>query len=704
MRRCLAVFVVLCMVTSSVCYAVCYAASGDNIAPIAVGGGFYTYTRAGSSPSNLIDGNPNTSTNIDLWSSSGSFFVRREFPEPVRVNRVNLVLGASTGLYCLSSNLGTAGSWTSHDVRQGVDIGGGRYEFTWEMDTTAKFWVIQRYAQGSSSVPAWEWYIWEYGAVIDVDGISTTAGVELSWSEGTAPYEVLRNGVSVETGIMDTEYLDAAAPWGTALTYTVSDSAGATGIVLLSTLPASPVLSLDSVTTSQVSIHWVSVATATAYRVYRDGVFVTETTNLAFTDGNLAPSQTFVYKVSAVNAIGEGNKSSEIVATTSEQPPPPQAPTGLHVTSRGATVIGVAWTPITGVTGYKVYLGGVLQGLASAASHTFSSLSPGTQYSIAVQGYSGAYDGAISTPISVTTIGIPGSVQSLNGVPNPSSIALAWAAPSTPDTPTGYRVYRDGAPIGEASTTNYLVTGLDQLTEYTIGVSALTAAGEGPLAEITVTTTILNLAQPVGLSTSSSPRTMTLSWQPVEAAVFYKCYIAGQYMGQTAACKYVFKGLIPQTGYTVSVSAANQHGESDATATTATTGPGAAALTVSAYGAGYIARWNPPSPALDDMPDLYRFFVDETQVYTGLNSYAGDDSPGWEPSTVHDCTLEAVYGASVFTSTASVTSLSGGAVSGDDALVLAGFSIRSLWPLLAIVTALGIVWMTWDAIERLAGR
>lgn len=559
-------------------------------------------------------------------------------------------------------------------------------------------------ASGTASVSVDRaWVTAAPGLDLYLQGVSQTSGVSLSWSPGSPPYTVSRSGNVIGT-TSNTSYLDPDAPWGTTCDYEVTDSATGTGQVSVVTLPAPPIVQVTATTTTSISLAWDSVPTATSYNVYRNGLFQGNQADITFVDGNLAPSTTFTYTVAAVSSVGTGRKSDPVQATTTEQPPPPTAPTNLRLIARGTSSVSVAWDAVAGVGGYKVYLDGGLYTLTPATSATISGLVAGSSHVITVQAYSGIYDGALSTPLSVTTIGFPGAVQDLAAVPAPSSVSLTWSAPATPDPPVRYKVYRDQVLVAEPTTMGHVATGLAPQTSYLFGVSAVTAAGEGPVTEITVTTTMLSLDAPTGLQTSSSPRTINLTWQAVGAATSYKCYLDGQYIGQTAACKYLFTGLVPERAYTVSVSAVNQDGESDEATTVGTTGPGEATLTASAYGAGYIARWSLHSPAVADMPDLYRLYVDDVIEYEGLQSFYGDDDPGWDPETSHEVSLEAVYAGVPFTSTATVTSLAGGNVSGDDTLHLASFSIRSLWPLLAVVTACSVAWISWDRLTDLMGR
>ena len=91
-------------------------------------------------------------------------------------------------------------------------------------------------------------------------------------------------------------------------------------------LPAVPVaptgLTSSAITQTSATLTWAATPGATSYKVYRTGTFYADsTTNTAPITG-LTADTTYSFRVSAVNAGGEGNKSTALSVTTLSAVPP----------------------------------------------------------------------------------------------------------------------------------------------------------------------------------------------------------------------------------------------------------------------------------------------------------------------------------------------------------------------------------------------
>jgi hypothetical protein len=118
----------------------------------------------------------------------------------------------------------------------------------------------------------------------------------------------------------------------------------------------------------------------------------------AYTMGLTAPSM----QKTSVN--GGGTAVLEIRGPADTQAP--TAPT-LSSTGQTGTTISLSWTAATdnvGVTGYDVYVGGVLNGNTTNTTYTVTGLTPSTSYSIYVKAKDAASNGTNSNTITPSTI------------------------------------------------------------------------------------------------------------------------------------------------------------------------------------------------------------------------------------------------------------------------------------------------------------
>ncbi|RIK83172.1 MAG: hypothetical protein DCC68_04345 [Planctomycetota bacterium] len=116
------------------------------------------------------------------------------------------------------------------------------------------------------------------------------------------------------------------------------------------------------------------------YRVYRGGVLMTTTTDLAYSDTTVQPGVSYSYQVSAVNGDGVEGALSSTLATGIDASPP-TVPTGLIGVVAGANQVNLSWNPSSdpqsGVKGYKVYRNGALVASPTAAAYNDTSVPVG---------------------------------------------------------------------------------------------------------------------------------------------------------------------------------------------------------------------------------------------------------------------------------------------------------------------------------------
>jgi hypothetical protein len=168
---------------------------------------------------------------------------------------------------------------------------------------------------------------------------------------------------------------------------------------------------------------------------------------------------------------------------------------------------------------------------------------------------------------------VPGIPIGLTTDPNTNSITLNW----TPVTgATYYTLQKDGAYVGTTPFTSYTFTGLNDGTNYTLGVAANNSNGSSSYATKNATTLayvppIPKPGIPTELTAVPSTNDITLSWTPVSDASSYFIQKNGVTVDIITATSYTFANLIPGTSYTLGVAAYNSSGTSSFATKSATT-------------------------------------------------------------------------------------------------------------------------------------
>ncbi len=213
------------------------------------------------------------------------------------------------------------------------------------------------------------------------------------------------------------------------------------------TAPAAPQSLTSTAGNGQIVLTW-SVpannggATVTNYRVYRgatpggETLLLTLGSVLTYTDRGLTNCQTYYYRVSAVNSIGEGAKSNELGATPATVPTAPKNLQGTY----GNAYINLTWQAPSSngcsvITGYQVWRGN------SSGSETFladahldlwfnsTGLTNGQTYYYRVSAVNSIGEGLKSNELNATPATVPTAPQNLQGSPGDAYINLTWQAP-----------------------------------------------------------------------------------------------------------------------------------------------------------------------------------------------------------------------------------------------------------------------------------
>jgi len=256
---------------------------------------------------------------------------------------------------------------------------------------------------------------------------------------------------------------------------------------------------------------------------------------------------------------------------------PPSIPTGLVANSVSASQINLGWATSTddvAVAGYHVYRNGTLIENATSTWYSNTGLSAATTYTYAIAAFDVAGNtSAQSASASATTLPAPppptGDTQApstptglLGSTISQTQINLTWIASTDNVGVVGYRIYRNSAQIGTATTAMYSDTGLIGGTTYLYSVSAYDAAGNVSAKSLAfsarTSSTVSPPPAPTGLTAiAASPNQINLSWlSTVDLNVSgggYNVYRNGVKLGWTVSKYYSDMGLTPGTTYTYTV-------------------------------------------------------------------------------------------------------------------------------------------------------
>jgi hypothetical protein len=324
---------------------------------------------------------------------------------------------------------------------------------------------------------------------------------------GTAitSYKVYRNGVYNES-TTTTSYSATGLSANTPYSFTVSavnalgegSQSSAASATTSNIVPNAPTITATATSSSQINIAITAPASnggtaITSYKVYRNGVYNNEsTTTTSYSATGLSANTPYSFTVSAVNALGEGAKSSAASATTSNIVP--NAPT-ITATAVSTSQINISITPPvsnggTAITSYKVYLNSVLNGTTTTTSYSATGLSASTSYSFTVSAVNALGEGTKSSAASATTTSptVPGAPTISTSASSSSAGSFFYVTITPPSSNggaaiTSYNIYNNGYAFGTTYTTSYTFNATAYVyspTLYNITVRAVNAVGQGP--------------------------------------------------------------------------------------------------------------------------------------------------------------------------------------------------------------------------------
>ncbi|HXM86137.1 MAG TPA: fibronectin type III domain-containing protein [Solirubrobacteraceae bacterium] len=252
--------------------------------------------------------------------------------------------------------------------------------------------------------------------------------------------------------------------------------------------PSAPTaLSAGEVSEAGATIVWLASkaggAKIVGYRLYRDGQLVGQTPSLSMRLSHLAFPHTYTITVSAIDASKhESAQSAPLsLSTTHEAPNGSPLIAAERVTDTSATLVWQAGSANGGtLAGYMLYENGSPVGMFAGQSATVA-LASAREYVFTVRAVdSFGYLSAPAPNVTVlTTHTPPPAPTGLSASEVTSQSAHFSWSPSTAVSGeiVGYRVFRDGVPVGQTATPEMTLENLAPSSDYEITVVAVDSLG-----------------------------------------------------------------------------------------------------------------------------------------------------------------------------------------------------------------------------------
>lgn len=271
--------------------------------------------------------------------------------------------------------------------------------------------------------------------------------------------------------------------------------------------------------------------------------------------------------------ISGGTISDSVLVSLQGQSNPPIAPSIFSASASGSCggFVNLQWTIVTNAVYYKVFRDGTLIATTTVSSIVDSGLVPSSSHTYMVRAVN--FDGESPDSNTATASAsdaclVPPVAPTLTvstGTQCGGEISLTW---NTVSNASYYKITRDGLEVATTSSTTYTDTGLTSGSGYSYSVRAVNSAGQSTLSNTATATAssacVLPPSAPTIIATTSSQcgGKISVSWNAVSNATYYKIIRDNSQIATTTATTYVDSGLIESSNHSYTVKAVNSVGES----------------------------------------------------------------------------------------------------------------------------------------------
>lgn len=328
-------------------------------------------------------------------------------------------------------------------------------------------------------------------------------------------------------------------------------------------------------------------AEITSYRVYRGTsaetmVSIAQVTGTDYDDPDPENGETYIYYVTAMNMVGEGQANMASAAMV-RAPGEPQSltitPSSHRITLRWSAPADLGGSHLVWYRIYRALSSGPVDMIAAVNGTEYidNGLENGVTYHYWVSAVNPLFEGETNGPLSAVPANVPSKVVNVSAVPGVRQSALSWEAPFNGGSGiTSYKIYRSTSESGAyrlvVSTTALMFTdtGLMDSTTYWYRVSALNPVGEGAMSDAMSSTTLTPPSKVTGLTATSGDGHIELQWDEAVSddgsEITYRVYSSTTSGGETllttvSNTNHIDIDLVNGRRYFYQVSAVNATGE-----------------------------------------------------------------------------------------------------------------------------------------------
>ncbi len=268
-----------------------------------------------------------------------------------------------------------------------------------------------------------------------------------------------------------------------------------------------------------------------------------------YTVTGLKYGASYVFRVRALNAGGNGKQSEDATATSL-----PAMPTGFTATAGDGKVL-LEWDdpgdPSVTHWEYRQRQADepfgndwtVLPQDATPTRFTVPGLEIGASYAFKLRAVNASGAGAETDEVAATLLQVPAKPEEFTVIPGDGLAALRWQSPENPAAGWQYRHRTEGGEFGDWTDmpqtadddgfTGYTVTGLENGVTYFFQVRAVGASGAGPPSETARASLEPALERPTGLRATPGYGQVVLTWEAARDPNVrwqYACWINGEDM------------------------------------------------------------------------------------------------------------------------------------------------------------------------------